>query len=62
MPVILFSTALMRERREVARVDDLERIRRRAGRDEFAAARGARRPVGEAVGVVVGADDEARAG
>ena len=47
-----------RECREVARVDHLERIGGRARRDELTATRGARGPVGEAIGVVVGADDE----
>jgi hypothetical protein len=48
------------ERGKIARVDHLEGILRRARRDELAAARGARRPPGEAIGIVVGADDEAR--
>ena len=59
MPVIVVLDRVDRERREVARIDDLECIGGRARRDELAAARRARGPVGEAIGVVVGADDEA---
>ena len=45
---------------EVARVDELHRIAAVAGRQHLAAARQAHRPVGEAIGLVARADDQAR--
>ena len=52
--------AQQRERSEIAHVDDLNLVLRRIGGEHLAAARDAGRPVGEAIAVVVGADDVAR--
>ena len=47
---------------EVARVDELHGVAAVAGGEHVAPAVEAHRPVGEAVALVAGADDEARAG
>jgi hypothetical protein len=46
---------------EIARVDQLHRLRRRSGREDVASLGQAARPVGEAVGRIMGADDQSRA-
>src|SRR5204862_1679798 len=43
---------------EIARVDELHRIARLAGREHFAAAIDAHRPVGEAIGLVAWTNDQ----
>src|SRR4029079_14612835 len=52
--------AAARELREIAHVDELHRIFRRAGREHLAAARDAPRPIGEAIAAVARTDDVGR--